>query len=140
MWNPRFFIDSQRKSHKDFVRGYQQMLDALGFAGELGTASAEVIEALFAYRNKCLHFGYEWPPEEARKFAETIQKKQDQWRTWSKERKTWFPWFQVGTINDDPWLSSVTDSFVERVLREMETMAKALRGMERRMGQCGDSK
>ena len=110
-WNCHNFI---KKGHllDDLVRGILQLADAIGFRSQLPTDIDQVLSALFAYRNKMFHCGFEWPLDERRKFKQQIV-----------ERKWPVAWFSSATSGSEPWVFYLTDEFIDHCL---ETADKVL--------------
>ena len=65
----------------------------------------ETLAALFAYRNKMFHNGFEWPMKERHKFSEEIQR-----RGWPPE------WFKKSTSGDQPWIFYMSADFIQHCL------------------------
>jgi len=65
------------------------------------------LRALFAYRNKMFHWGFEWPPEERKAFAAQIA----QWPS---------NWFATATEDGNPWIFYLTDVFVDHCLEQVD--------------------
>jgi hypothetical protein len=61
-----------------------------------------MLKALFAYRNKMFHWGFEWPPEERDAFAKYIATEK-----WPSD------WFATATTDGKPWIFYLTDVFVD---------------------------
>jgi hypothetical protein len=76
------------------------------------------VNALFAFRNRALHNGYEWPMDTRHKFRNQIASSK------------WEAWFPLSTWGDDPWLASVTDSFVQTCLDVAGETVKGFRAVK----------
>ena len=72
------------------------------------------LEAVFEYRNKMLHCGFEWPLDEIRKF--------------DVRRKCWpCGWFENSSLGDDVWMFYMSRPFVEHCL---DTTREVVGGIE----------
>jgi hypothetical protein len=102
---------SNGSSRRNVVAGIFQLSDAVGLTKHLPSDLKPTLEALFAYRNKMFHCGFEWPPEERAKFAKLISEKQ-----WND----WFKTFDVGNDKGfEPWVFYLSDSFVDHCLERV---------------------
>jgi hypothetical protein len=72
---------------KDLVAGIKQLAGETGLTPYVSPNIWLSMQALFSYRNKMFHHGFEWPLEERRKFAARASKE------WPTE---WFSWAQNG--------------------------------------------
>lgn len=114
-WNCHSVWDSQGFKKDDVVRGIIQLSDVVGLMPCLPKNLKPKLEALFAYRNKMFHCGFEWPKEDRRKFADRIQN--DQWP---------YDWFSNIPIGEDPWIFYMTDKFILDWLSEIEQILEAI--------------
>lgn len=73
------------------------------------------LSALFTYRNKMFHGGFEWSPEELEKFERRL------------DENRWHPdWFSKATVDDEPWMFYMTSSFVDHCLETAEQVIKGI--------------
>ena len=73
-----------------------------------------MLEAIFEYRNKMLHCGFEWPPDEIRKF--------------DARRKSWpCAWFEHSSLGDDVWMFYMSRTFISHCL---DTTREVVDGIE----------
>ncbi len=79
------------------------------------------LSALFAYRNKMLHGGFEWSSEELKKFERQLDESQ-----WSPH------WFSRAIFDDEPWMFYMTSTFVDHCLE----MAERVIGGIEQFGLC----
>jgi len=80
------------------VKGIMQLSGATGLIEFLPTNLEKALSAVFAYRNRMFHLGFEWPAHEREKFSSLIVN--EKWPT------TWFQW----AIHDSkPWICYMTD-------------------------------
>jgi len=112
----------ENTKERSFFTGFPQLLKALGLRDAVPPRSQRFMDALFAYRNQALHYGYEWPKEVAKRFAARIA------------REVWAAWFSITTSGGEPWLISLSDAFVKGAFDELEALAAALRDVDLRLG------
>lgn len=103
-WDPHFVFDLQ-KPRKDVVAGIGQLADAVDLTGSLPDGYLSAISALFAYRNKMFHHGFEWPQEERCKFGARIVS--DNWQE---------SWFSKSTYDGQVWFFYLSGEFVSHCL------------------------
>ena len=99
-WDCHLFRTPDGKKKRDLVPGIEQLADAVGLTPHLPADLRWTLEALFSYRNKMFHGGFEWPKKECAKFAKRI------------EQESWQPWFSFATHGDDPWIFYMTGAFI----------------------------
>ncbi len=63
---------SEASRGKALVEGIFQLAEAVGLHSYLPPDLKPMMEALFSYRNKMFHSGFEWPPEEGAAFKKHI--------------------------------------------------------------------
>ena len=103
----------------DLVRGVLELVNDLGLAAVLPSDLKPTLEALFGYRNKNLHCGFEWPEDERRKFAERLA------REWPSH------WFSSAETGGEPWIFYMSDEFVDHCLATVEAILDGLGGFVR---------
>lgn len=110
-WNCHNFIEKGR-ARTDLVQGILQLADAIGFRSRLPSDIDKVLSALFSYRNKMFHCGFEWPVEERTAFKKRL------------DDGTWpMTWFSSASSGSEPWIFYLTDDFIDHCL---ETADKVL--------------
>ena len=95
--------------------------DLLKVAGEEGLTVGylpddlrRTLEAIFEYRNKMLHCGFEWPSDEIRKF--------------DARRKSWpCAWFEHSSLGNDVWMFYMSRTFITHCL---DTTREVIDGIE----------
>ena len=87
----------------DLVKGIEATAKRVGLAPYLPYELTLTLEALFEYRNKMFHYGFEWPPNESRKFDNRLS----DWPT---------GWFEKATVDDKPWMFYMTPEFIQHCL------------------------
>lgn len=106
---------SLRKLRKGTVGGIIQHSTSIGVKPFLPDGYEKTLSALFAYRNKMFHNGFEWPMEERHKFSEQIRK-----RGWPRG------WFKKSTSGDQPWIFYMSAEFIQHCL---DTIDQVLEGV-----------
>lgn len=99
------FVYERGKQRKDLVTGILQLAEAVGLHAYLPTDLKPMMKALFAYRNKMFHWGFEWPPEERDAFEKHIAAEK-----WPSD------WFAKATQGGEPWIFYLTDAFVDHCI------------------------
>ena len=74
------------------------------------------LSALFAYRNKMFHGGFEWSSEELKSFERKLSENR-----WPPD---WFSWAIFG---DEPWMCYMTSDFISHCL---DMSAGVIRGIK----------
>ncbi|GAA4446372.1 hypothetical protein [Novipirellula rosea] len=97
------------QSRTDLVQGILQLADAVGVCDRFPGDLKPTLEALFGYRNKMFHCGFEWPVDERSKFANRIAKEK-----WPAE------WFSSATFGGEPWVFYMTSEFIEHCLSTID--------------------
>lgn len=100
-WNPQTAF-SKDGSKTNFVIGVQQLVKACGLKSYLPDDYYKSLSALFAYRNKMLHIGFEWPETDVKNFAQQIASNQ-----WPED------WFSCAYRNGEPWLYYMSPKFCD---------------------------
>ena len=120
VWDCHYVVNEMGKPRKDLVNGAWQLAEALGLSTYLPLDVRPTSQALFAYRNKMFHLGFEWPPSE----RELFQRQMAAWPT---------DWFASATSDHKPWIFYLTDTFVlhclgsiDKVLSGLGAFARAL--------------
>jgi len=94
---------------KGTLDGIKGLSEATGLAKFLPTDLWSRLAALFEYRNKMFHQGFEWLPSELEAFRELIPK-----NGWPSD------WFGTVTSGDSPRAFYLTDAFVDECLTTIE--------------------
>lgn len=76
------------------------MAESIGLDNHLPNDVRHTLQALFVYRNKMFHWGFEWPAQQ----RENFQKQLTQWPP---------EWFTLSTKDDKPGIFYMTDAFIE---------------------------
>ena len=113
-WDPHFVFDQGRR-RKDIVAGIGRLARTTGLSEYLPSDYVKMLSALFAYRNKLFHLGFEWPIEEGIKFDERVKS-----GDWPAE------WFQKATRDDEPWIFYMSDEFIRHCLKTIDEVLEGV--------------
>lgn len=109
-WDPHYLFGRERGS-KDIARGAVQLADSTGLLPLLPDDFAMVTDALFTYRNRMFHHGFEWPKPERVKFEALIAE------------KGWPPnWFSRSTSGGEPWIIYMSDALIRHSLASIDAI------------------
>lgn len=112
-WNPYIYV-GRKDRRGDIALGIIQVAKATGLGDRLPADHATLIEALFTYRNKMLHRGFEWPLKERHDFLKVVAEK-----GWPST------WFDKATSGDEPWVIYITDELIDRCLKFIDELLEA---------------
>jgi hypothetical protein len=107
-WDPHY-VFGLRTKRKDIAEGVLQLADSTGLGPHLPGDFAQVVDALFKYRNKMFHHGLEWPKEERAKFERLIVEK-----GWPSD------WFSRSTTNGEPWIIYMSEVLITHSLKRLD--------------------
>lgn len=106
---------------RDLVDGIIELAEATGLAADLPTDLHDTLAALFAYRNKMFHRGFEWSDSERSAFERRIVV--DRWPQ---------DWFSQATSGGKPWVFYITNTFVQHCLATIDQVFAGLGAFVRR--------
>ena len=106
---------------KHLVDGIVELADAIGLAADLPAELRKTLAALFGYRNKMFHLGFEWPESQLAAFERRIES--DGWPG---------DWFDRATSAGKPWVFYLSDTFVDHCLATVEQIFSGLGAFVRR--------
>jgi len=117
-WNPR--------NPNGLIQNLRELRGALGLDEWLADERLKTLDLLFTFRNRSLHFAYEWPVEEIEKFERLVAE-----RGWDHD----VAWAKSGGTL---WIAYLKDAFLSRALttttdlvKGFVTVAKARGGLFR---------
>jgi len=110
-WDPHYVFRAAGGRDKDVLRGIVQLIEATGLTPHMPADYARMLGAIFGYRNKMLHHGFEWPPAERTKFEETIRR--EGWPT---------NWFERSKTNGETWIIYMSDELIRHTLTKIDEM------------------
>ena len=110
-WNPQNYYE-KNEVRTDLAGGIIQLAEASALKPHLPPDIKEVLTALFDYRNRMLHNGFEWPLAQREAFASRVQK-------WPKN------WFSSATSNHKPWVWYMSEAFIQRILALIDEVLDA---------------
>ena len=108
----------------NLVKNIVKRVDEVGMKEYLPPDFEPTLSALFTYRNKMFHGGFEWPSEELKEFERLLGEKR------------WPPdWFSRATSDDEPWIFYMTSSFIDHCLENAEQVIRGIVqfGLERNL-------
>ena len=105
-WNCHYVWKNGRR-RTSLVEGILQLVDAIDMKAQMPGDLRLMLSALFEYRNKMFHCGFEWPLEERQRFDSQLSR-------WPRD------WFLKATSGDDPWVFYMSPTFVEHCLDRTE--------------------
>ncbi len=109
------FVWNKKHRRKDLVEGILQLSKSIGLKNFLPNDFDILLKVLFSYRNKMFHFGFEWPPEERKRF----------WERAKKEK--WPPnWLDAATSGGEPWVIYLSDDFILYCVESIEEIIHAI--------------
>ena len=108
-WDPYLVFDPKRRS--DIVDGICQLSSTVGIDKYFPVDYELTLKALFLYRNRLFHHGFEWPEEVVTKFKNYIHR-----CSWPQE------WFDEQLKNDEPWIYTMSDTFIRHCLRFIDSV------------------
>ena len=99
----------------NLVDNIAKRVEEVGMKAYLPADLEPTLSALFEYRNKMFHGGFEWSPEELKRFERRL------------DENRWCPdWFSRATVDDEPWMFYMTSSFVDHCLETAERVIKGI--------------
>ena len=124
-WNPHYVFEGGRR-RRNVVKGIGQLSESTGLAMYLPESLPKTLSALFEYRNKMFHNGFEWPMAEREKFESTIRQKR-----WPSE------WFTQSTSGGKPWIIYMSSEFIQHCFT---TIDQVLEGVGDYLGEKDDTR
>ena len=103
------------------VDGIVELAEATGLAADLPADLHKTLAALFGYRNKMFHLGFEWPDTERSAFERRIVA--DGWPQ---------DWLSQATSDSQPWVFYLSDTFVQHCLATVDQIFAGLGAFVRR--------
>ena len=104
----------------DIVRNLTNSIESMGLKKFMPDDLEVTLTALFEYRNKMFHNGFEWPLEVRRRFARRLENS-----GWPSE------WFSSGSTGDDPWMFYMTDKFIDHCTDTLQKIAVGVEKLKR---------
>lgn len=110
-WDCQYVYPGRRH----FVAGVMELAAITGLSDFLPAGLKKTLDALFGYRNKMLHLGFEWPQPERLAFAKAIA------------ANDWEPsWFSKATSGGEPWIFYLSQSFIDHCLATIDDILNGL--------------
>jgi len=102
-WDCHYIFTNQRKE-SNLRQGIFELSNLTNLAAYIPSDLGNILAALFEYRNKMFHCGFEWPLNEREKFSKKIQENH------------WSGWFSSSTSNGKPWIFYMTKEFITKCI------------------------
>jgi hypothetical protein len=110
-WDCHLIYDpKQERYKKELVLGIIDLAEVVGLKSHIPKELLSMLPALYRYRNKMFHFGFEWPARECNSFGKEIAK------------KSWQHWFSSATRDDVPFIFYMTEQFVRESLEAVHEL------------------
>ena len=109
---------------RNLVKKIVKRVEEVGMKDYLPQDLEPTMSALFEYRNKMFHGGFEWSTEELKRFERIL------------DENRWPPdWFSRATSDDEPWMFYMTSAFVDHCLEVAEGVVRGIEqfGLERNL-------
>ncbi|HEY4231995.1 MAG TPA: hypothetical protein VGM76_01085 [Lacipirellulaceae bacterium] len=103
-WDCDYVWKGGRRS-KHLADGILQLAEAVGLISYLPVSLEQTLPALFGYRNKMFHCGFEWPVVERERFRQHRIKEK-----WPVD------WFSDAKRNSEPWICYMAQPFIDHCL------------------------
>lgn len=120
-WDYHFSLDGTKLKKGGLAKGILELVDTVGLSAHMPNDLKPVLQALFEYRNKMFHCGFEWPPVERKRFEE---KRAD----WPSD------WFSKSTSGDEPWIFYLSEAFTEHCLEIIHSVLSGIGAFARIRG------
>ena len=111
------FVWAGGHRRKDLVKGIMQLVDAVDMARYIPNDLEPTLSALFEYRNKMFHHGFEWPLQERHRFDKRLNES-----GWPAD------WFSKATSGEESWIFYMSPAFVEHCLVRTKQIITGLGG------------
>jgi hypothetical protein len=120
-WDCHLVWTKKGRRRTDIVEGILQLAEAIGLSTHLPGDLKATLQALFAYRNKMFHNGFEWPLLERERFQQRIA-------DWPSD------WFRMATSAHRPWTFYMTETFIDHCLLTIDSVLSGVGAFARKMG------
>jgi hypothetical protein len=114
-WDPHYYFSTAGKANTGIALGTEQLAETTGLTPHLPTDTMQLLDALFTYRNRMFHKGFEWPMAERKKFAKLIADK-----GWPAD------WFVKSTTNHEPWIFYMSDTLIQLSLTRIDEILEGI--------------
>ncbi|WP_066798591.1 hypothetical protein [Sphingomonas soli] len=110
-WDPHLVFNAAGKKSTSVLRGIVELVEATGLTPHMPADYAKTLGAIFGYRNKMLHHGFEWPQLERTNFEATIVRE-----GWPSD------WFDRSLTNGETWIIYMSDVLIRHTLSRIDEM------------------
>ncbi len=108
-WDCHFVWSKKSGRKENLVRGILQLSKSTGLLNFLPKDIRQILNVLFAYRNKMFHCGFEWPKDDRERFWKRIDK--DKWPP---------NWLAAAKSGDEIWMIYLTSEFIWECVSTIE--------------------
>ena len=115
-----YSVFKKRRKREGSVAAFDEFARSIGLARFFPNDYRKTLKALFQYRNKMFHYGFEWPEDERKKFQEKIQKK-------IRDGKWPSNWFLKQVRTGETWIFCMSEEFIKHCLRTIEQVLDGFR-------------
>jgi hypothetical protein len=112
-WDPHVVFRATGNAN-DLVLGVVQLAEASDLFRHMPAGYPSLLRALFLYRNRMFHHGFEWPMDKRAKFE-----------TAAREAGWLETWFGQATSNHEPWIFYMTDEMIDACLDFIDQVLEA---------------
>jgi hypothetical protein len=112
-WDCHLVVNGTR-SRVNLVKGIMQLADATDLSKRLPSDLEKALTALFTYRNKMFHNGFEWPLAERLRFDRAMEE-----AGWPEN------WFTKSTSGNEPWIFYMSKDFIAHCLATIDKVLDA---------------
>ena len=113
-WDPHYMKINGKMRKGGLVDGIMRLSNSTGLQARLPRDLETVLTALFSYRNKMFHNGFEWPEKERQNFNNRIKE------------EGWSDWFSCSTHDHKPWVFYMRASFIDHCLTTIDQVLEGL--------------
>ena len=113
-WDPHYVKINDKMEKRFLVDGVMRLSRSTGLQAYLPHDLEAVLTALFSYRNKMFHHGFEWPQRERENFNKRIAD------------EGWTDWFSNSSHDHKPWVFYMRASFIEHCLTTIDQVLEGL--------------
>ena len=113
-WDPHYMERAGKMQKGGLVDGIVRLSHSTRLEPYLPRDLEAVLRALFSYRHKMFHHGFEWPERERDKFQKRIAE------------EGWTDWFSNSEHDHKPWVFYMRASFIEHCLATIDRVLEGL--------------
>ena len=105
----------RKKPNRNLANNIMSLVDdeSLGLREYMPDDLRQTLDALFLYRNKMFHYGFEWPTSQRQAFADRLPE-------WPEG------WFDMATTDGEPWIFYMSRAFISHCIDTVENVHRGL--------------